>query len=189
MVFWPNMGKTVGGFSLQIWKNDMRAPCFWENGGFSTKYGHESSVFFREWTFFWQNMGTRAVIFLEKSEIKGHPIEFFGPIQTSRKNAWYYRQVLRKNHPLSGGGSIMGLTVEKCSIPEQNCSRLSAKIVEIMFDIISALWEKKNQFWGFFYMYLRRSRRYTICRFSYVRLLQEVRSLTARVPFDSLIFY
>ena len=41
----------------------MRAPEFW-----------------REWTFFWQNMGMRAEIFFVKNrgEKKGHPFDFFG---------------------------------------------------------------------------------------------------------------
>ena len=30
---------------------------------FWTKFGHEDSVIFSEWTFFWRNMGMRAVIF------------------------------------------------------------------------------------------------------------------------------
>ena len=123
------MGMTAGGFSWQIWKNDMKALSFLENRCFFwqnmdmragcffrmevllTKYGHKSSDFFmrnrkkkgilltflahnivvldqiwawqqelshekfekrhkstaflREWTFFWQNMGMRAVWFLE----------------------------------------------------------------------------------------------------------------------------
>ena len=55
----------------------MRALCFLENGRL---YGHDSSVFFREFTFFGQNMGMRAVIFLLKIGKKGHPIDFFWPI-------------------------------------------------------------------------------------------------------------
>ena len=37
---------------------------------FLTKYGHEISVFFSEWTFFWQNLGIRAGIFWLKNRIE-----------------------------------------------------------------------------------------------------------------------
>ena len=51
----------------------------WQIRGFFTKYGHDSrgfffiilkkgyenTVFLREWTFFWQNIGTKALCFLE----------------------------------------------------------------------------------------------------------------------------
>ena len=33
-------------------KNDMRAKCFVRRDVFLTKYEHENSVIFREWTFF-----------------------------------------------------------------------------------------------------------------------------------------
>ena len=35
--------------------------------------------FLREWTFFWQIVGMRVVIFSWKIGKKGHPIDFFGP--------------------------------------------------------------------------------------------------------------
>ena len=50
----------------------MRGSCFWEDRRFLTKYGHESNVFFREFMFFGQNMGMRALIFsLEIENKKG----------------------------------------------------------------------------------------------------------------------
>ena len=47
---------------------------------FLTKYGHESNVFFSKLKFFWQNMGTRKVIFSWKIDKKGHPIDFLAHI-------------------------------------------------------------------------------------------------------------
>ena len=88
-------------------KNYIRAPCFWENGRFLRKYGHESSVFFREWKFFWQIMGMRALSFswkIGKRASYRASYWLYWPIQTSRKNAWYNRSVLRKNPLLGGGG-------------------------------------------------------------------------------------
>ena len=49
--FWPNMGTTRGFLIESFKKYDMNALCFWENGSCLTKYGHASSVLFREWTF------------------------------------------------------------------------------------------------------------------------------------------
>ena len=43
---------------------------------FLTKYGHASSVIFREWAFFWQNMGMRAVIVSWKICEKGILLSF-----------------------------------------------------------------------------------------------------------------
>ena len=47
-VFLPNMGITAGGFSWKFWKK-------W----------HESTVFLRELTIVWQNVGMRTLYFLE----------------------------------------------------------------------------------------------------------------------------
>ena len=77
------MGMTGRDFSWKIWKNDMGRACFWESGRFLTKHRHENSVFFREFTIFWQKIGMRAVIFSFKIGKKGHRIDFFGPEYTS----------------------------------------------------------------------------------------------------------
>ena len=47
---------------------------------FLTKYGHESSVIFLEWAFFWQNMGMRVDIFSWKIGNKGASFRLFWPI-------------------------------------------------------------------------------------------------------------
>ena len=64
-VFGPIMGMTAGGFSLNIFKNEMQKLCFWESGrffdkictweqgfermdDFLTKYGYGGRIFFRE---------------------------------------------------------------------------------------------------------------------------------------------
>ena len=60
----------------------MGRACFWESGRFLTKHRHENSVFFRDFTIFWQNIGMRAVIFSFKIGKKGHHIDFFGPEYT-----------------------------------------------------------------------------------------------------------
>ena len=72
-VFWPIMWMMKDGFSWKISKNKnvIRAPYFWENRHFLTKYVHESYLFFRDWTSFGQNMGERAVIFSWFSWKKG----------------------------------------------------------------------------------------------------------------------
>ena len=70
--FGPNMGMTAGVFSFKIWKKITWEQCVFEKmDNFPTKYGHESRVFFREWAFFWQKVGMRAVIFWWKISKKG----------------------------------------------------------------------------------------------------------------------
>ena len=59
-LFLLNMGMTTG-FLMKIYKNDMRAPCFWKNGRFLTKYEYKNSLFFLGWTFC--HMGMREKIF------------------------------------------------------------------------------------------------------------------------------
>ena len=59
-----------GGFLYYIENRTWKHRVFERMGVFLTKYGHESVVFFREWTLFWQYMGMRADIFREKSEKK-----------------------------------------------------------------------------------------------------------------------
>ena len=62
-VSWPVICMTAGGFSWKFWSNYMRVPCFERMDVFCTTNGHQSYVFFREWTFFRQNLGERVVIF------------------------------------------------------------------------------------------------------------------------------
>jgi len=45
---------------------------------FEKKKGHESNVFFREWTFF-TNHGDESSDFYVKNRKKGYPIDFFSP--------------------------------------------------------------------------------------------------------------
>ena len=71
------MGMTTWVFPEKLKKNDMRAPCFSENGRFLTAYEHESRVFFREWTFL--SYGHEINDFFVKIEIeRAFPIYFFG---------------------------------------------------------------------------------------------------------------
>ena len=77
-VFWPIMCMTGGGFSWKNLKNDMRAPCSERLDIFLTKNGHQIYVFFKESTFFRQNMSETVVIFSWKIMKKGHPSDFFG---------------------------------------------------------------------------------------------------------------
>ena len=45
---------------------------------FSTKYGHESSVFLENERFFFENIWALEQFFFVKYPKKGHPIHFFG---------------------------------------------------------------------------------------------------------------
>ena len=79
-VFLTNMWMTKGGFSWKVWKKTSLEHRISERlDVFLTKYGHESYVFFRDWTFFGQKMGERALILSWKVVEKGHPTDFFGP--------------------------------------------------------------------------------------------------------------
>ena len=80
--FWLNMGMTGRGFSMKnLKKMTWEQRVFERMNGWLIKHGHESSVFFRDLMFFWQNMGTRADILSLKIRTKGilFPISFFGP--------------------------------------------------------------------------------------------------------------
>ena len=70
-------GHDSRGFSWKFEANEMRAPCFWEDGSFSTKYGLESSVFFTEWTFFYKIWAWEQWFFLNPKKVT--PIDFFDP--------------------------------------------------------------------------------------------------------------
>ena len=48
----------------------MRGSCFWEDRRFLTKYGHESNVFFREFTFFLTKYGHESIDFFVKNREK-----------------------------------------------------------------------------------------------------------------------
>ena len=76
--FWPIMCMMAGGFSWEIFKNDIRAPCFWEKKRFLTKYGHQIYVFL-DIGFFWTKFRRKSSHFFVKSRKKLHPIDFFGP--------------------------------------------------------------------------------------------------------------
>ena len=86
-IFWPKskiykgyVSWQKGFFHEKFEKNYMKQFVIERMGDFLTKYGHESIVFFRDLTFFWQNMGIRAVVFSFKIGKKGVPIDFFWPI-------------------------------------------------------------------------------------------------------------
>ena len=78
MKFWHNLH-----FSDQIWA--------WQHG-FSCKFEkkwHESTVFFREWTFFWPNMSMRAVYFLDNGRFCHMAWE-----------KWFFRENRKKRLPI-----------------------------------------------------------------------------------------
>ena len=113
---------------------------------------------------FWQNMAMKAVIFSWKIGEKRASYWLIWPIQTSRKNAWYYSCVLKKKHFQGGGGvrnyscvlrkqTFGGVLSLRGTCWNQNYTWLSAKKVKIMFDIIGALWEEKISTLGIFFIW------------------------------------
>ena len=69
------MGMAEGVFHNKFKKYELRALCFRENGRFLTKYGHGSSVFYREWSFF-TKYGHPSSYFFVKNRKKGILLTF-----------------------------------------------------------------------------------------------------------------
>ena len=73
--FTPN----IGVLKSNLKKKDIRAEYLLANCRFKTKYAPESSVFFRTWAVFLQDLGMRALTFPWKIRKKGHRIDLNGP--------------------------------------------------------------------------------------------------------------
>ena len=64
--FGTKYGHENRGFFIKKWKKLHESTVFFENGRVFDKIWAWEQCVFREWTFFWQKMGMRAVIFREK---------------------------------------------------------------------------------------------------------------------------